>query len=93
MVDFDLSAEELAPLDSPDTGVQGGPEPEDVTREAFGREIPGRPECPTARGPGVGRADRSQPAGATVRRMTVFFIPFGRTKSKPQRSYIARVPL
>ena len=27
VVDFDLSAEELATLDSPDTGVQGGPEP------------------------------------------------------------------
>ena len=38
-------------------------------------------------------ADRSQLAGATVRRMTVFFIPLGRTKSKPQRSYMARVPL
>jgi len=40
VVDFDLSAEELAALDSLDTGVRGGPEPEDVTREAFGREIP-----------------------------------------------------
>jgi 2,5-diketo-D-gluconate reductase A len=33
-------AEELAALDSLDTGVRGGPEPEDVTCEAFGREIP-----------------------------------------------------
>jgi hypothetical protein len=40
VVDFDLAAEELAALDSLDTGVRGGPEPEDVTREAFGREIP-----------------------------------------------------
>ena len=40
MVDFDLSAEELAALDSLDTGVRGGPEPGGVTREAFGREIP-----------------------------------------------------
>ena len=39
MVDFDLSAEELAALDSLDTGVRGGPSPS-VTREAFGREIP-----------------------------------------------------
>ncbi len=40
VVGFDLSAEELAVLDSLETGVRSGPEPEDVTREAFGREIP-----------------------------------------------------
>jgi len=40
VADFDLSVEVLAVLDSLETGVRGGPEPEDVTREAFGREIP-----------------------------------------------------
>lgn len=38
--DFELSESELAAIDALDTGVRGGPEPEDVTLEAFGREIP-----------------------------------------------------
>jgi len=38
--DFDLTAEQLAAIDGLDTGVRGGPEPEDVTREKFGRDIP-----------------------------------------------------
>jgi 2,5-diketo-D-gluconate reductase A len=38
--DFDLTAEQLAAIDSLDTGIRGGPEPEDVTREKFGRDIP-----------------------------------------------------
>jgi 2,5-diketo-D-gluconate reductase A len=38
--DFELSGEELARIDALDTGVRGGPEPEDVTLESFGREIP-----------------------------------------------------
>ena len=38
--DFQLSASELAALDGLDTGVRGGPEPADVTLEAFGRDIP-----------------------------------------------------
>ncbi|MBM7458598.1 aldo/keto reductase [Rhodococcus coprophilus] len=38
--DFDLTAEELAAIDALDTGVRGGPEPEAVTRESFGLEIP-----------------------------------------------------
>lgn len=38
--DFQLSAEQLHALDALDTGVRGGPEPESVTREAFGRDIP-----------------------------------------------------
>jgi len=38
--DFDLTTAELAEIDALDTGVRGGPEPEAVTLEAFGREIP-----------------------------------------------------
>src|SRR3954465_1831874 len=38
--DFELSADELAAIDALDTGVRGGPEPTDVTLEAFGRPIP-----------------------------------------------------
>ncbi|HEY8718894.1 aldo/keto reductase [Pengzhenrongella sp.] len=38
--DFDLSADELASIDALDTGVRGGPEPEQITRENFGRQIP-----------------------------------------------------
>jgi 2,5-diketo-D-gluconate reductase A len=38
--DFDLTADELAAIDALDTGVRGGPEPEQITRATFGREIP-----------------------------------------------------
>ena len=38
--DFELSQGELDALDALDTGVRGGPEPEAVTLEAFGRDIP-----------------------------------------------------
>jgi diketogulonate reductase-like aldo/keto reductase len=38
--DFDLSADELAAVDALDTGQRGGPEPEDITLESFGRDIP-----------------------------------------------------
>jgi diketogulonate reductase-like aldo/keto reductase len=38
--DFELSAGELAEIDGLDTGRRGGPEPDDITLEAFGREIP-----------------------------------------------------
>lgn len=38
--DFDLTAGELAAIDALDTGVRGGPEPDAVTRESFGLEIP-----------------------------------------------------
>ena len=38
--DFTLSPEELTAIDALDKGVRGGPEPEDVTLEAMGREIP-----------------------------------------------------
>jgi diketogulonate reductase-like aldo/keto reductase len=38
--DFDLSADDMAPIDRLDTGRRGGPEPDAITLEAFGREIP-----------------------------------------------------
>lgn len=37
---FDLTAEQLAAIDGLDTGIRGGPEPEDITREKYGRDIP-----------------------------------------------------
>ncbi len=38
--DFDLSQDELDALDALDTGRRGSPEPDAVTLEEFGREIP-----------------------------------------------------
>jgi Aldo/keto reductase family len=38
--DFELTAEQCDSLDALDTGKRGGPEPEAITLEAFGREIP-----------------------------------------------------
>jgi 2,5-diketo-D-gluconate reductase A len=38
--DFALTADEVRAIDGLDTGVRGGPEPADVTLEAFGRDIP-----------------------------------------------------
>jgi diketogulonate reductase-like aldo/keto reductase len=38
--DFDLTAAQLAAIDGLDTGIRGGPEPEDVTLDKFGRDIP-----------------------------------------------------
>ena len=38
--DFELSAEQLAAIDALDTGVRGGPEPDDITRENYAIEIP-----------------------------------------------------
>src|SRR4051794_682679 len=38
--DFELSADEMAAIDGLDTGKRGGPEPEAITLEAFGRDIP-----------------------------------------------------
>jgi 2,5-diketo-D-gluconate reductase A len=38
--DFALSPEELAAIDGLEKGVRGGPNPDDVTLEAFHREIP-----------------------------------------------------
>src|SRR3954451_5714973 len=38
--DFELSADELAAIDGLDTGKRGGPEPEVITLETFGVDIP-----------------------------------------------------
>jgi diketogulonate reductase-like aldo/keto reductase len=38
--DFDLTTDELAAIDALDTGVRGGPAPEQITRENFGVDIP-----------------------------------------------------
>ena len=38
--DFELSTHELAAIDGLETGTRGGPEPEAVTLESFGRPIP-----------------------------------------------------
>ena len=38
--DFDLSADEIAAIDGLDTGARGGPEPDAITLDAFGRDIP-----------------------------------------------------
>ena len=40
LFDFELTGDQLAAIDDLDTGVRGGPEPEQITRAAFGREIP-----------------------------------------------------
>ncbi|MFZ0161368.1 MAG: aldo/keto reductase [Kineosporiaceae bacterium] len=38
--DFELTTDELAAIDALDTGVRGGPEPSDITRAKYGRDIP-----------------------------------------------------
>ena len=38
--DFELAGDEMAAIDGLDTGRRGGPEPDDITLEAFGRDIP-----------------------------------------------------
>jgi diketogulonate reductase-like aldo/keto reductase len=38
--DFDLTEDQIAAIDGLDTGRRGGPEPEDITLESFGRPIP-----------------------------------------------------
>jgi diketogulonate reductase-like aldo/keto reductase len=38
--DFGLTDTELAAIDDLDTGHRGGPEPADITLEAYGRDIP-----------------------------------------------------
>lgn len=40
VLDFELTGEQVAALDALDTGVRGGPEPEVITLDAFGRDIP-----------------------------------------------------
>ncbi|HWJ21103.1 MAG TPA: aldo/keto reductase, partial [Gemmatimonadaceae bacterium] len=38
--DFALAREQVAAIDALDTGVRGGPEPDSITLEAYGRPIP-----------------------------------------------------
>jgi diketogulonate reductase-like aldo/keto reductase len=38
--DFELTDDQLAQIDALDTDKRGGPEPDDITLETFGREIP-----------------------------------------------------
>jgi diketogulonate reductase-like aldo/keto reductase len=38
--DFELSKDQLAAIDALDTGVRRGPEPDSITLETYGREIP-----------------------------------------------------
>lgn len=38
--DFELSGDEVAAIDALDTGVRGGPDPDSITLESHGREIP-----------------------------------------------------
>jgi len=38
--DFELTAEEVSAIDGLETGHRGGPEPDDITLDAFGRDIP-----------------------------------------------------
>ena len=38
--DFELRTEEITAIDGLDTGRRGGPEPDAVTLQAFGRDIP-----------------------------------------------------
>jgi diketogulonate reductase-like aldo/keto reductase len=38
--DFELASDELAAIDALDTGVRGGPEPDSITLETYGMEIP-----------------------------------------------------
>ncbi len=38
--DFELASEQVAAIDALDTGVRGGPDPDSITLEAYGMEIP-----------------------------------------------------
>jgi diketogulonate reductase-like aldo/keto reductase len=38
--DFELSTNQMVAIDALDTGVRGGPDPDTITLETFGREIP-----------------------------------------------------
>ena len=40
VLDFELSGEQIAAIDALDTGVRGGPEPDSITLENYGIEIP-----------------------------------------------------
>ena len=38
--DFELSSDQIAAIDALDTGVRGGPDPDSITLETYGRQIP-----------------------------------------------------
>jgi diketogulonate reductase-like aldo/keto reductase len=38
--DFELSSDQIAAIDALDTGVRGGPEPDSITLESYGKAIP-----------------------------------------------------
>jgi diketogulonate reductase-like aldo/keto reductase len=38
--DFELSSDQIAAIDALDTGVRSGPEPDTITLDTYGREIP-----------------------------------------------------
>lgn len=38
--DFELSGEEIGAIDGLDTGVRGGREPDSITLESYGKQIP-----------------------------------------------------
>jgi diketogulonate reductase-like aldo/keto reductase len=38
--DFELTSEQVGAIDALDTGVRGGPDPDSITLETYGREIP-----------------------------------------------------
>jgi diketogulonate reductase-like aldo/keto reductase len=38
--DFELTSEQVAAIDALDTGVRGGPDPDSITLENYGRPIP-----------------------------------------------------
>jgi diketogulonate reductase-like aldo/keto reductase len=38
--DFELSADQIAAIDALDTGVRRGPDPDSITLETYGKEIP-----------------------------------------------------
>lgn len=40
VLDFELSTDELARIDGLETGVRGGPDPDSITLENYGKEIP-----------------------------------------------------
>jgi len=38
--DFELTAQQITAIDALDTALRGGPEPESITLEAYGMDIP-----------------------------------------------------
>ena len=55
--DFELSADEMTAIDGLDTARRGGPEPDAITLEAFGREIPEPERHETERTWNIARSD------------------------------------